>query len=127
MYVPNFDQNPTQKVGRPADASQQMRPVAERVYQKCKIMILVVDGVSLTTVASIMDPFMHANKILGRDRFDLERVSLLEQDPLTPVGIRLACEKTSNCVLAHGDVKNRPDFVMLACGQEVDKTSQKAL
>ena len=58
MYVPNFDQNPTQKVGHPADASQRMRPVAERVYQKCKIMILVVDGVSLTTVASIMDPFM---------------------------------------------------------------------
>ena len=75
MYVTNFDQNSTQKVGQPADPSQRMQSVAEQVYQKCKIMILVVDGVSLTTVASIMDPFMHANKILGRDRFDLERVS----------------------------------------------------
>ncbi|MGB2084639.1 MAG: hypothetical protein ACPHVO_09490, partial [Paracoccaceae bacterium] len=92
MYVPNFDQTPPQKVGQPADASQRMQSVAEQVYQKCKIMILVVDGVSLTTVASIMDPFMHANKILGRDRFDLERVSLLEHDPLTTAGVRLACE-----------------------------------
>ena len=78
MYVPNFDRNPTHRVGHPADASQKMRLVTERIYQKCKIMILVVDVVSLTTVAFIIDPFMHANKILGRDRFHLERVSLLE-------------------------------------------------
>ena len=77
MYVPNFDQNSTQKVGQPADPSQRMQSVAEQGYQKCKIMILVVDGVSLTTVASIMEPFMHAMKILRRDRFVLERVSLL--------------------------------------------------
>ena len=92
-----------------------------------QIIILILDGISLTAVALIMVPFIQANKILGSNGFDLKRVSLLEKDMQTTSGIRPAGEKLSKFVLARDDVKKRPDFFMRVCFQEVDKASQKAL
>ena len=127
MYPPVIDNNPNQTNSNVESSSRLKCNSMEQGFQKYKIMILVVENVSLTTVASIMDPFLYTNKILRCDRFDLELVSLLEDPPLTTSRVRIECDKSSKQVLAHGDIKNRPDFVMLACGQEIDKSSQKAL
>ena len=67
-----------------------------------------------------MVPFIQANKILRSNGFDLKRVSLLEKDMQTTSGIRSAGEKLSKFILARGDVKKRPYFVMRACFQKVD-------
>lgn len=81
-----------------------------------KVMILVADRVSLTTVSATLEPFQHANTLLEQDRFTLQLVSLSDKDPLTLAGIRVPCQTTSKEVLSHRDVIVRPDLVILCCG-----------
>ena len=81
-----------------------------------KVMILVADGVSLTTVSSTLEPFHCANNLLEHDRFTLQLVSLSDNDPLTLAGIHIPCQTTSKEVLAHQDVIARPDLIILCCG-----------
>lgn len=82
-----------------------------------RVMVLVADGVSLTTLSSTLEPFQHANAILGRDRFELQLVSLRDKDPITMAGISVSCHAPSCEVLEHGDIIRRPDQVILCCGQ----------
>lgn len=82
-----------------------------------RVMVLVADGVSLTALSSTLEPFQHANAILGRDRFELQLVSLRDKDPITMAGISVSCHASSCEVLEHGDIIRRPDQVILCCGQ----------
>jgi transcriptional regulator GlxA family with amidase domain len=82
-----------------------------------RIMVLVADGVSLTTLSSTLEPFQHANAILGYSRFELQLVSLRDKNPKTMAGICVSCDAQSSEVLGHCNVANRPDQVILCCGQ----------
>ena len=94
-----------------------------------RIMVLVTDGVSLTTLSSTLEPFQHANTILARDRFVLQLVSLRDEDPTTTAGISVSCDAQSSQVLEFCNVIQRPDQVILCCGQvlaERDKSPMRA-
>ena len=94
-----------------------------------RIMVLVTDGVSLITLSSTLEPFQHANTILGHERFELLLVSLRDTDPITKAGISVTCQAQSSEVLEHCNITQRPDQVILCCGQvlaEHDKGPMQA-
>jgi len=86
-----------------------------------RVMVLIADGVSLTTLSSALEPFQQANAILGCGRFELQLVSLREVDPVTTGGISVSCHARSDDVLIHCDVMQRPDQVILCCGQVLEE------
>ena len=78
-----------------------------------RVIILVVDGVSLTTVSTALEPFQQVNSMLGEDRFHIQLVSLSSTDPMTSAGIPIPCHLTSTDVLAKLKLQNRPDLLIL--------------
>lgn len=89
-----------------------------------RVMILVVDGVSLTTVSTALEPFQQVNTMLGEDRFHIQLVSLKSTNPMTSAGIPIPCHLTSTDVLAKLNLQNRPDLLILCCGQVTSPTNQ---
>lgn len=89
-----------------------------------RVMILVVDGVSLTTVSTALEPFQQVNTMLGEDRFHIQLVSLESTDPMTSAGIPIPCHLTSTDVLAKLNLQNRPDLLILCCGQMTPPINQ---
>ncbi|WP_371229804.1 GlxA family transcriptional regulator [Roseovarius sp. 2305UL8-3] len=92
-----------------------------------RVMLLLVDGVSLTTVSSTLEPFQLANRYMRRIAFDVQLVSLDGRDPTTQAGIPIPCQAASGDVLGACDMSGRPDLVILCCGQSVDGPSQTLL
>jgi transcriptional regulator GlxA family with amidase domain len=89
-----------------------------------RVMILVVDGVSLTTVSTALEPFQQVNTMLGEDRFHIQLVSLESTDPMTSAGVPIPCHLTSTDVLAKLNLQNRPDLLILCCGQMTPPINQ---
>ena len=89
-----------------------------------RVMILVVDGVSLTTVSTTLEPFQQVNTMLGEGRFHIQLVSLESTDPMTSAGIPIPCHLTSTDVLAKLNLQNRPDLLILCCGQMTPPINQ---
>jgi transcriptional regulator GlxA family with amidase domain len=89
-----------------------------------RVMILVVDGVSLTTVSTALEPFQQVNTMLGEGRFHIQLVSLESTDPMTSAGIPIPCHLTSTDVLAKLNLQNRPDLLILCCGQMTPPINQ---
>ena len=89
-----------------------------------RIMILVVDGVSLTTVSTALEPFQLVNTMLGEGRFHIQLVSLEATNPMTSAGIPIPCHLTTTDVLAKLKLQNRPDLLILCCGQVTSPINQ---
>ena len=89
-----------------------------------RVIILVVDGVSLTTVSTALEPFQQVNSMLGEDRFHIQLVSLSSTDPMTSAGIPIPCHLTSTDVLAKLKLQNRPDLLILCCGHVTSPINQ---
>jgi transcriptional regulator GlxA family with amidase domain len=89
-----------------------------------RVMILVVDGVSLTTVSTALEPFQQVNTMLGEGRFHIQLVSLESTDPMTSAGVPIPCHLTSTDVLAKLNLQNRPDLLILCCGQMTPPINQ---
>ena len=87
-------------------------------------MILVVDGVSLTTVSTALEPFQQVNTMLGEDRFHIQLVSRKSTNPMTSAGIPIHCHLTSTDVLAKLNLQNRPYLLIFYCGQVTSPTNQ---
>jgi transcriptional regulator GlxA family with amidase domain len=92
-----------------------------------RIMILVVDGVSLTTVSTALEPFQLVNTMLGEGRFHIQLVSLEATNPMTSAGIPIPCHLTSTDVLAKLNLQNRPDLLILCCGQVTSLINQASV
>ena len=93
--------------------SCQSSPLAKRV------VILVAEGVSLTTFSTTLEPFQQANTLLGREQFILTLVSLSEKIPVTSAGVPVPCHTSSREVFNRHELKLRPDLVILCCGQTI--------
>lgn len=91
-----------------------------------KVLILVAEGVSLTTISTTLEPFQQANRLLGHEKFILTLASLTDKNPVTSAGVPVPCQVSSREVFDHHDIKLRPDLVILCCGQTID-TGEKAL
>lgn len=89
-----------------------------------RVIILVVDGVSLTTVSTALEPFQQVNSMLGEDRFHIQLVSLSSTDPMTSAGIPIPCHLTTTDVLAKLKLQNRPDLLILCCGHVTSPINQ---
>ena len=87
-------------------------------------MILVVDGVLLTTVSTALEPFQQVNTMLGEDRFHIQLVSRKSTNPMTSAGIPIHCHLTSTDVLAKLNLQNRPYLLIFYCGQVTSPTNQ---
>ena len=92
-----------------------------------RVMILVVDGVSLTTVSTALEPFQLVNTMLGEGRFHIQLVSLEATNPMTSAGIPIPCHLTSTEVLAKLNLQNRPDLLILCCGQVTSLINQASV
>ena len=92
---------------------RQSIPLAKRV------VILVAEGVSLTTFSTTLEPFQQANTLLGREQFILTLVSLSEKIPVTSAGVPVPCHTSSREVFNRHELKLRPDLVILCCGQTI--------
>jgi len=92
-----------------------------------KVMILVVDGVSLTTVSATLEPLQHANLLLRQDRFALQLVSLADKTPKTQAGIPVPCHTSSEEVMREDRFSEQPDLVILCCGQTIGVHDQALL
>ncbi len=92
-----------------------------------RIVLLLADGVSLTTVSSALEPFQHANTCMRRKRFDVQLVSLGDEDPTTQAGIPIPCHATSDDVVPLCNALDAPDLVIFCCGQSMDAPSQELL
>ena len=92
-----------------------------------RVMILVVDGVSLTTVSTALEPFQLVNTMLGEGRFHIQLVSLEATNPMTSAGIPIPCHLTSTDVLAKLNLQNRPDLLILCCGQVTSLINQASV
>lgn len=92
-----------------------------------RIMLLLADGVSLTTVSSTLEPFQQANACMRGKKFDVQLISLGDQDPTTQAGIPIPCHAASEEALAPSDTLDRPDLVILCCGQTMDGASKALL
>ena len=91
-----------------------------------KVLILIAEGVSLTTISTTLEPFQQVNRLLGREKFILTLVSLTERNPVTSAGVPVPCQVSSRDTFGHHDIKLRPDLAILCCGQTID-TGEKAL
>jgi transcriptional regulator GlxA family with amidase domain len=89
-----------------------------------RVMVLVANGVSMTTVSATLEPFHQANTQLRCNRFNLQLVSFYNDDPVTQVGIPVPCHASSKEVLARHDIADQPDLVILCCGQLMDPNEQ---
>ena len=87
-------------------------------------MILVVDGVLLTTVSTALEPFQQVNTMLGEDRFHIQLVSRKSTNPMTSAGIPIHCHLTFTDVLAKLNLQNRPYLLIFYCGQVTSPTNQ---
>ena len=87
-------------------------------------MILVVDGVLLTTVSTALEPFQQVNTMLGEDRFHFQLVSRKSTNPMTSAGIPIPCHLTSTDVLAKLNLQNRPYLLIFYRGQVTSPTNQ---
>ena len=94
----------------------QQRFVEEYQYS---VAVVVLDGVSLTTVAAATEPFHLVNRMLSRDRFRLQFVSPPGEDPITQTGIPIPCS-TSMAEICHGPTNMRPDIVVVCGGQQTN-------
>lgn len=92
-----------------------------------RVMMVLVDGVSLTTVSSTLEPFQQANICMNQSRFEIQLVSLGGKNPTTRSGIPIPCQAASDDVLKHYDVADRPDLVILCCGLTMEAASQALL
>ena len=89
-----------------------------------RVIILVVDGVSLTTVSTALEPFQQVNSMLGEDRFHIQLVSRKSTNPMTSAGIPIHCHLTFTDVLAKLNLQNRPYLLIFYCGQVTSPTNQ---
>jgi len=92
-----------------------------------RVMLLLADGVSLTTVSSTLEPFQQANSCLNRSKFDIQLVSLGNTDPTTQAGIPIPCQAASGDVLAQNNPVDGPDLAILCCGLTMDPQEQDLL
>lgn len=92
-----------------------------------RVALLLANGVSLTTVSSALEPFQHANTCMGWTRFDIQLVSLAEDDATTQSGIPIPCHATSEDVLPLCHSLDRTDLIIFCCGQSMDAASRKLL
>ena len=100
-------------------------PIIARVQKNSanknlKIMLVVVDGVSLTTLSSTVDQINCVNDLFGCELFKLQFVSLHGEISITQSRFEIDCEVSSREVLRHGDLKNQPHLLFRACGQKID-------
>ena len=51
-------------------------PHCQASQTKTKVVILIAEGVSLTTISTTLEPFQQANKLLGWEKFNLTLVSI---------------------------------------------------
>ena len=86
---------------------------------KTKVVILVAEGVSLTTISTTLEPFQQANKLLGWEKFNLTLISVTEKNPVTSAGVPVPCQTSSIGVFNHQKVRLRPDLAILCCGQTI--------
>lgn len=92
-----------------------------------RVMLVLADGVSLTTVSSTLEPFQQANSCLNRVQFDIQLVSLGSTDPTTRAGIPIPCQATAGDVLGHYSSVDGPDLAILCCGLTMDPREQDLL
>ncbi len=91
-----------------------------------KVMILVLDGVSLTTVSVTLEPFQHANALFEEEKFEIQLISLVDSDPVTSAGIPIPCHDTSATILQTFGQRDRPDLLILCCGQMLRPADQSS-
>ena len=108
-----------------AQMATYMRPAINK--SETRVMLLLADGVSLTTVSSALEPFQQANTCMRWSKFHIQLVSLGDEDPITQAGIPIPCDAASSGVLSPNDILDRPDLVILCCGQTMDVPSQELL
>ena len=97
------------------------------IRSETRVVLLLADGVSLTTVSAALEPFQHANTCMRRQRFDVQLVSLGDDDPMTQSGIPIPCDAAAETVLALCNTISRPDLVVFCCGQSMDTVSRELL
>ena len=85
-----------------------------------RVLVLVADGVSLTTVSLTLEPFQQANAILGWEKFTLLLISLTDKDPTTSAGITIPCQSSYKDVLDPRNISDSPDLAIICCGQSLD-------
>ncbi|MGB0493224.1 MAG: GlxA family transcriptional regulator [Paracoccaceae bacterium] len=85
----------------------------------CKVVIVVIDGVSLTTVSATIEPFQQANTLLNAEKFKIQLLSLDDADPITSAGIPIPCQNTSSKILDSFSQREKPDLLILCCGQSI--------
>lgn len=82
------------------------------------VSVIVLDGVSLTTLATTIEPFHLANTLQAKVWFDVRLVSFHDHDPVTATGVAASCRTPLDDVgyaSVHG-----PEWVILCGGQRVD-------
>ena len=94
-------------------------PHCQASQTKTKVVILIAEGVSLTTISTTLEPFQQANKLLGWEKFNLTLVSITEKNPVTSAGVPVPCQTSSIEVFNHQKVRLRPDLAILCCGQTI--------
>lgn len=87
------------------------------------VMVVVLDGVSLTTVSAATEPFHLVDTMLSRDRFLLQLVSLAGEDPMTQPGIPIPCS-TSVTEICANPTSKRPDAVVICGGRQTNASPE---
>ncbi len=61
-------------------------PHCHASQMKTKVVILIVEGVSLTTISTTLEPFQQANKLLGWEKSNLTLVYITEKNQVQAPG-----------------------------------------
>lgn len=92
-----------------------------------KVGILVVPGFSMTSLASILDPFDQANTIVQHELFNCQLISLNGNSIKAAFGVDIQCNITSKQYQDGICLQDKPNVIYLCCGRRIASSDHKQL